>query len=362
MSILFIVNDSQNSISGRRVRNLIKYFTKFSDCEVLYRDNNAKIRSIFSFLHKIIASRPRIIYLEQIAYSGCIAILLARLFVRFKFIFCVSDAYAELAKSNHNKILAFLASLLEKFSLGQADLLLTCSPLHASWLKEKFKGKAIDFIEHGVDIEIFKPMTQIKLRSGLGFSDSLVLGLVGSLAWSKRYNFCYGWDVIEALRLLKDLNIKALIVGGGSGLDQLKEKAKLYGIEEKVVFTDKIPYQSIPNYINCFDVCISTQSNDLVGLLRCPTKLSEYMACGKYIISTDVGYATLYVNRVGKLLPYYGVKDNTYPKRLSEHLRYVYYNREELEKGKEGINIAKECLNNKVLSQKLEKILSNISK
>lgn len=362
MSILFIVNDGQDSIFGRRVRNFVKYFEKVSDYQILYRDNNAKIKSILLFLYKIVIFKPKIIYVEQIAYSGCIAVLLARIFVRFKFIFCVSDAYAELVKSNHNRLVVFFVSLLEKLSLKSADFILTCNPLHASWLKEKFKGKLIDFIEHGVDIEIFKPVPQLKLRSELGLKDSLVVGLVGSLAWSKRYNFCYGWDVIEALRLLKDLNIKALIVGGGSGLVRLKEKTKLYGLEEKVVFTDIISHQEIPAYINCIDICVSTQSNDFVGFVRCPTKLSEYMACGKYIISTDVGYATLYVNRAGKLLPYNGIKDDSYPQRLAEHLRYLHNNRDEIGKGKEGINIARDQLENKVLSRKLEQLLLNLSK
>ncbi|UCG34877.1 MAG: glycosyltransferase [Candidatus Omnitrophota bacterium] len=357
MAVLFIVNQSVNSTCGRRIRNFTKYFHNTIDYKILYRDNKNKIKSTFCFIYEIIKYKPKIVYVEQIAYSGCIAAILAKLFLRVKYIFCVSDAYAELIKTHHNMLIVFFAKIVEKWWLNSADFLLTCNPLHASLLKRKEKKYIVDYIEHGVDINAFKSSKEKNLCYQLGLKDCLVVGVVGSLKWSKRYRFCYGWDIVEALRYLKDLNIKALIIGSGSGSPHLKEVVKEYDLQEKVIFTGAVPYEQIAKYINCMDVCVSTQSNDLVGYVRCPTKLSEYMACGKYIISTNVGYATLYGDKVGTLLPYKDVKDNSYPRRLAEHIRHLYFNRGLLQKGQNGREIAEEKLDNRVLSKKLETIL-----
>ena len=362
MTALFIINESENSIYGRRIINLSSHFKTISAYRIIYRDNDAKLKSIFKFINEIIRQKPEIVYVEQIAFSGCIAVIIARLFVRFKYVLCVSDAYAELVKANHDKaIIVSLAKIFENIWLRAADYLLTCNPLHADLISSRPPLRSVDYIEHAVDTELFRPLRAEGLRRDLGLEGSLVVGIVGSIIWARRYNFCYGWEVVEALKFLKDLDIKALIVGEGSGLERLQNMAREYRIDDRVIFTGKIRHEKIANYINCMDVCLSTQSNDAVGYVRCPAKLSEYMACGKYIISTDVGYARLYVERVGELLPYRGVKDDSYPERLAEHLRTLYSNRDLLKKGEAGISIVRDSLQNKMLSQKLESILNDLA-
>src|SRR5439155_14049239 len=65
-----------------------------------------------------------------------------------------------------------------------------------------------------------------RMRGELGIvPDALVFGIVGSLAWSKRAKYCYGLELVRAMRQVERANIVALIVGGGSGLEKLKEFA-----------------------------------------------------------------------------------------------------------------------------------------
>ncbi len=354
--ILFIVNGDENSIYARRVKSLSAHFKSIKDYKIVYRDNRKK--SILKFIKEIIASKPDIVYVEQIAYSGCMAAIAGRLFRKYIYILCASDAYAELLKANHNILISRIAGIFETIWLNSADFILTCNPLHSEWLKEK-KGKDnVDYVEHSVDAEAFKPRDQKALKRKLGLEGSFVIGLIGSVTLGKRYNTCYGWDLIETYRYLSDLDCKGLIVGDGTGLPYLKRMAGEYGLQDRVIFLGNVVHEKICDYINCMDISMSTQSNDLVGYLRCPTKLSEYMACGRYIISTDVGYATLYVDDVGELLHYEGVRDNSYPQRLADRLRYLYGHREILAKGERGIEIAERKLSNKVLSEKLERIIT----
>ena len=170
---------------------------------------------------------------------------------------------------------------------------------------------------------------------------------------------CYGWDLIEAVRILRNNPVKAIIIGSGSGEKFLKAKAKEYGIAEKVIFIKRIPYEELPEYINTIDICLSTQSNDINGWVRVTGKLPLYLACARYILSTDVGEAH-YVLPQKMLLPFNGNKDLEYPKRLAETIQRLLSNRRLLEEASKNREIALENFDYRKLSEKLENILENI--
>jgi glycosyltransferase involved in cell wall biosynthesis len=357
VKVLFLVNSEKDAINGRRVDGLVREFSRIREYKVLYRSDTAKRKSMAVFFKEILSYKPDIVYVELLAYSGCIAAALARIFRKFKYVLCTSDAYAELIISNNSKLAGFLAYCLEQIMLRVPDRVITWNPIHAQILFERGYTKERVSIEHSVDVFRFKPEDKRQMRREIGLGESLVIGLVGSLQWSPRYDFGYGWDLVEALYFLKDLDVRGLIVGDGAGRPLLEKKARELGVNEKIVFSGRVAHRDIPDYINCMDICLSTQSNDEVGLVRCPTKLAEYMACGRYIISSNVGYATLYVDKVGQLIDYQGVKDQAYVRKLADHIRELYHNRELLKKGLSGIEIARNSLNDQVVGVKLENFL-----
>ena len=70
--------------------------------------------------------------------------------------------------------------------------------------------------------------------------------------------------------------------------------------------------------LGAMDVCVSTQSNDVVGNVRTTGKLPLYLAAEKCVVATDVGEARRVLPGLGYVLPYSGVKDTDHPKRLAE--------------------------------------------
>src|SRR5581483_5840630 len=128
-----------------------------------------------------------------------------------------------------------------------------------------------------------------------------------------------GWDLIEALRLPRDKPVKGIIIGDGSGISRLKARCKQYEIEDKVVFLGFVPYDDLPLYLSMIDVCLSTQTNDIVGQVRTTGKLPLYLASGRYILASDVGEAALVLDHQ-MLVPYNGVKDQSYPVKLAERI------------------------------------------
>ena len=153
------------------------------------------------------------------------------------------------------------------------------------------------------------------LRRQLGVEGRLVVGLVGSSVWSEILQTCYGWDLVELMRLLRDEPVAAVMIGGGSGIPVLQARCREYGLEGRVLFLGHTPYEQLPRYLNAMDVCLSTQSNDLVGQVRTTGKLPLYLACGRYVLASRVGEAAR-VLPDDMLVEYEETVDRAYPERL----------------------------------------------
>jgi glycosyltransferase involved in cell wall biosynthesis len=297
----------------------------------------------------------------NIGYSGVIAGILAKLLYKIKLIVDTGDVVYELFKTTGQK--GFLGLLLTKIvedsALKLSDAIIVRGSFHKTWLEEQ-GYKNIFHLPDGVDTSFSKPMDVQDIRERLGLSEYFIIGMMGTTNWSKKLKFCYGWELIETLKYLKNLKVKGVIIGSGTGLPKLKQRAEELGILDNVIFVGRIPYSAVPKYISFMDVCISTQTNNLVGKVRTTGKLIEYLACGKYVIATDVGDAKDILKNIGMLLPYHGVKDENYPKLLADKIKWLIQNKEELKKGKLGIKIVKEHFDYQILSDKLCHILKTV--
>jgi glycosyltransferase involved in cell wall biosynthesis len=191
----------------------------------------------------------------------------------------------------------------------------------------------------------------------MGLNGALTIGVVGSIAWNRKQAFCYGWEVIEILNILRNLPIRGVIIGSGDGLALLAQQAKAYGITDKVVLTGWIDHDVMPQYINLLDVCLCTQSNDLVGRVRLTAKLPEYLACGRYIIATDVGNMRDFVQHAGVAIPSAGLHDQGYIKQVADHLTMLWERREMLEKGLNGVDIARKYFDYSVLRPQVKQVI-----
>lgn len=171
---------------------------------------------------------------------------------------------------------------------------------------------------------------------------------------------CYGWDIIAALRLLQNEPVKALLVGDGTGRSILENLAREAGVSDRVIFTGQIPYDDLLEYLAAMDVCVSTQSNDLVGKVRTTGKLPLYLACGKFVIATDVGEASRVLPDVGCLLPYEGIRDDQHPARLAAQLKQLLADPQRLQIGSQARQIAKQEFDYQVLAQRIERVCQEL--
>jgi len=279
-----------------------------------------------------------------------------------KFIIDTGDLAYELAKSSsdRNVWVLWLIRLIEWMALRMADAIIVRGSYH-KLLLERLGYRRVFHIPDGVDTQFSRPMDVSDLRESLGLEDYLVIGVMGSTIWNSKLKMCYGWELLEVLKILKGYSVKGMLIGDGSGLRRLKERAKEYGIEDNVIFTGWLDYSLIPKYANLFDIAISTQTNNVVGKVRTTGKIPEYLACGKYIIATAVGEAKKIIKENGTLLPYRGSKDESYPARIAQEIMKILSDPYCLNQGVKGVEIARERFDYRKLCQNLFCILCDVA-
>jgi glycosyltransferase involved in cell wall biosynthesis len=210
-----------------------------------------------------------------------------------------------------------------------------------------------------VDTQEFFPRAQHELRRQHGLQGCTVIGLLGSLIWSPSLEMCYGWELIELIDRLRDQAVKGVIIGDGSGLAKLQARAAALGLEDRIVFLGRLPYAELPRYLNLMDICLSTQTNDAAGQVRTTGKLPLYLACGRFVLSTDVGEAAR-VLPPDMLVPYNGTKDLDYPKRLEDRVRVLLEDPFRLAQHSVSVAIAKTNFEYDVLTVKIRQILGEL--
>ncbi|NTS76896.1 glycosyltransferase family 4 protein [Catenovulum sp. SM1970] len=133
--------------------------------------------------------------------------------------------------------------------------------------KKKYPSKLIRFIPCGVDTKAFSPQNSTKAKKHL------------SLDSNSRYLFFPA----SPNRLEKNAQL----------LQQWDEE--LNDKRYKILWGGSISYQDMPHYMNACDVLITLSHYESDGMV-----VKESLACGKPVISTDVGNSRRYISSSNK--------------------------------------------------------------
>jgi glycosyltransferase involved in cell wall biosynthesis len=260
----------------------------------------------------VLRSHARVLYLIDIGRTTAPAAVLGRLMGK-RVILDTGDACYELARSLGERSSAGLLVVwaAEQLALRSAHEVVVRGRAHAAYIPGH-TTHIPDIPPPGVG-----PTSASEMRRSLGLDEgSFVVGLVGSLIFSRRLRISYGWDLIEALPHTGP-EVVALIVGDGSGLDALRRRAGELGVSKRCRFVGQVPTERICEYIGAMDVALSTQTNDIVGEVRTTGKLPLYLACGCPVLASHVGEAARILGPLGWTVPYQGTVDPDYPPRLA---------------------------------------------
>ena len=89
--------------------------------------------------------------------------------------------------------------------------------------------------------------------------------------------------------ILRDVPEFRLVVCGDGPLSiRLADLRSKLGVEDKVHLLGRRPFQEMPSIIAAADVCINPYLADIRSLYAFPSKIAEYMAAGKAVVSTNL--------------------------------------------------------------------------
>lgn len=358
LRILALVNSGP--ADGVRVASLFKELAVRHDFRALHRPVGRRHGAVGRFTRAAIAFAPHLVYVENLGYPCVVAAMAAKATRRSKIIVSTGDAVYAFARSHFHPLKAAALGLLEQAAYRTADAIAVRGSRQHLDMLEQAGYTRVRSIPEGVDTSLFRPTDVQNLRRRLGLERVLTIGVVGSINWNTKRQFCYGRDVLEVVRLLKDRAVAGLVVGGGDGVAVLEGLARDYGIGDRVILTGWIEHLELPSYINLMDVCLSTQSNDLVGQTRITAKLPEYLACGRYVIASDVGGASEFVQQAGCLVESEGLAEPRYLQRVAEHVERLLDDPGLLATGRHGVEVARSHFDYSVLRPRFAKLIDEV--
>ncbi len=182
-----------------------------------------------------------------------------------------------------------LSRALETFALRRADQVTTiCEGLRGDIASRGIAPDRITVIPNAVDATAFqfgvKP--DPTLRKSLGLDGATVLGFAGSF---------YGYEgldlLIEAARRMavRRPDLRVLLVGGGPQEARLKQQVAQAGLQDRFVFTGRVPHDHVQRYYELIDVLAYPRLPIRLTELVTPLKPLEAMAQGRMFVASDVG-------------------------------------------------------------------------
>lgn len=178
---------------------------------------------------------------------------------------------------------------LESYALRRVDAITTiCEGLRRDILGRGIKQERVTVIPNAVNIENFSvgQVPDLELGRELGLDGKRLLGFIGSF---------YAYEglgiLLQALprMLAENSDIRVLLVGGGPQEKELKSIAARMGVEDKVIFTGRVPHDQVQRYYNLIDILVYPRLQMRLTDLVTPLKPLEAMAQGRLVIASDVG-------------------------------------------------------------------------
>lgn len=242
-------------------------------------ERESKVHSFLKLVKFLSRLRPGLVIMEGTGIAGGLALILARLFCGVHYVVSSGDPvgpYVQKFRPWAGPLFAIYERILCKCSAG-----------FIGWTPY-LVGRALTFGApramtaagwapfHRDDEEILTARTRIRNQLGIP-GGAIVVGIVGTLHWSKPFGFCYGYELVRAMKKVHRADIKVLIVGDGDGRPHLEALAGDLK-NEGIFFTGRVPREQVPDYLAAMDMASLPQTIDRVGNFRYTTKISEYLS------------------------------------------------------------------------------------
>ncbi|MBD2627085.1 glycosyltransferase family 4 protein [Trichormus variabilis] len=182
--------------------------------------------------------------------------------------------------------------------------------IHTKFLQERFGGV---YLPNGKDTELFNPNHHDpeKSRVDYGLSEYRILMFPGAPRPYKGVE-----DVLRALELLNEPDLKLVIVGGSPYDDYDAQLSEKWG--RWIIKLPKYPATEMPKIVAAAHVIVVPQRNTTAALAQFPLKLTDGMAMAKPVLATRVGDIPEILDETGYLV------DPESPAQIAEQIKLIF--------------------------------------
>ena len=279
--------------------------------------------------------RPDVIHAHSPSLNGLAALKVARQFnlpLVYEIRAFWEDAAVDHGTSKEWGLRYRLTRSSETMVLKNANAVTTiCQGLRNEMMTRGIPEEKITVIPNAVNIEQFPVSSGYDevLKESLGLSGKRVLGFLGSF---------YAYEGLSLLiNALPDIikannNVSVLLVGGGPQEQNLKQLVIDLGLQDRVIFTGRVPHEQVNRYYDLVDILVYPRLSMRLTDLVTPLKPLEAMAQHKLVLASDVGGHKELISdgETGYLF------DSDNPKALAEKVLHVLANENEWDAIKEN--------------------------
>jgi glycosyltransferase involved in cell wall biosynthesis len=188
--------------------------------------------------------------------------------------------FEETSKDRNTVALTSLERRLELWVYRQADVVVAVTETLKDLLSSHgVPREKVVVLPNGVDVRRFEPSVPPK-RMWAGPT----VGFVGTL---------YSWQGLDLLlrgvhALLEEgVELWVTVVGDGPLRGEWEGLARTLGLQDRVAFVGRVPWEEVPSYIAGFDLGYSGQVPLAVGVMyHSPLKIYEYLAMAKPVVAS----------------------------------------------------------------------------
>ncbi len=203
---------------------------------------------------------------------------------RVPFVFEVRDLWPEslegVGMGSKGSAIYKVVHRIVKFLYKHSDHLVVVTPAFKDHIVKHWgvAPERISLVYNGVETETFSPgPPPADLRRRFGLEGKFVASYIGTMGMA------HGLEtLLEAAALLKDKlpDLVFLMVGDGAYREKLAAGARARGLDN-VMLVEQQPREAIPDIVRMSDACLVLLKNSEVFKTVIPTKMLEFMACGK---------------------------------------------------------------------------------
>lgn len=165
----------------------------------------------------------------------------------------------------------------EQRLLDKSDVVVTTAAKLEARLRAK-TSKPVHRIPNGVDYEWFRTCADASRRPvDLATVPRPLVGYIGSVAGWLDYEL-----IVAVARLLPEVSF--VFVGPAEHEGRVQQLCR----SPNIFWLGKKPYDTVPGYVNAFDVCTIPFRRGAIAETTNPVKVFEYFALGKAVVSTPL--------------------------------------------------------------------------